>query len=624
VRGGITRTLSYDGLDHLVRWTSSVNSQEEWNLYDASGERVLRRTYDGTNTVITVFAFGDEEHGYSYSGSGGSDTNTSNTYYYTLGGQELGTWDGTSPGSPTTNFLLTDTLGSVVSSFNNLPNGAATVLGDQVYGPYGNRRVQQGTISTSKGFTGQFTDFVAGLDYYGARFYDPVVGVFVSADVKQGNMQGIDPYTYVGGNPETKTDPSGNYPIPSSGPEGGDYQGPVNTIADPPASGCGPCHTPAGYIPPPASGRGATVSQASGGTTQTSGWDNTSSSASHISPPKPKQNLFQQLLGTIGSWFSTPPQYLKEEQAGCFPVEAFSFAPQTKVATSKGPQAIVSLHPGENVWSYNPKTHKMELQPIEAVWINHDNDLVDLTMIFTTSAHAGKLAQKKSEVIHTNRKHPFLTVEKGFVPVASLHIGMHIVRAHGSAGVVSAWKAIPGTQAMYNLTVAQDHTFTVGSGQWIVHNDDCMNAILSGEYDPAGLQGASLQEIRARLPANAVGRSFYPSNNIDNGYKWEWTDASGTKWMVEAHAPDANPAAAGGNASQGWIARVSRTIGSSREYADAKGNWYRTSAFDPNSPDYTPGAINDTHIPIDGPGELGGNYPSDFTDPFDSGDMFIP
>ncbi|HEY5005244.1 MAG TPA: hypothetical protein VII61_18940, partial [Ktedonobacteraceae bacterium] len=58
VRGGITRTLSYDGLDHLVRWTSSVNSQEEWNLYDASGERVLRRTYDGTNTVLTVFAFG--------------------------------------------------------------------------------------------------------------------------------------------------------------------------------------------------------------------------------------------------------------------------------------------------------------------------------------------------------------------------------------------------------------------------------------------------------------------------------------------------------------------------------------------------------------------------------------
>ncbi len=83
------------------------------------------------------------------------------------------------------------------------------VLGDQVYGPYGNRRVQQGTISTSKGFTGQFTDFVAGLDYYGARYYDPVVGVFVSADVVQGNARGMNPYGYVGGNPETYTDPTG-------------------------------------------------------------------------------------------------------------------------------------------------------------------------------------------------------------------------------------------------------------------------------------------------------------------------------------------------------------------------------------------------------------------------------
>ncbi len=61
LRGGITRTLSYDGLDHLVRWSSSVNSQQEWNLYDASGERVLRRTYEGTNTVLTIFVFGVEE-----------------------------------------------------------------------------------------------------------------------------------------------------------------------------------------------------------------------------------------------------------------------------------------------------------------------------------------------------------------------------------------------------------------------------------------------------------------------------------------------------------------------------------------------------------------------------------
>jgi hypothetical protein len=29
---------------------------------------------------------------------------------------------------------------------------------------------------------------------------------------------------------------------------------------------------------------------------------------------------------------------------------------------------------------------------------------------------------------------------------------------------------VPGTQAMYHLDVAQDHTYTVGTGQWVVHN----------------------------------------------------------------------------------------------------------------------------------------------------------
>ncbi|MBA2682309.1 MAG: hypothetical protein H0U76_28440, partial [Ktedonobacteraceae bacterium] len=42
-----------------------------------------------------------------------------------------------------------------------------------------------------------------------ARYYDPVVGRFLSADTTQGNAQGMDPYSYVGNNPETKNDPTG-------------------------------------------------------------------------------------------------------------------------------------------------------------------------------------------------------------------------------------------------------------------------------------------------------------------------------------------------------------------------------------------------------------------------------
>src|SRR5579885_2372571 len=111
----------------------------------------------------------------------------------------------------------------------------------------------------------------------------------------------------------------------------------------------------------------------------------------------------------------------------------------------------------------------MELQPVQHIWINHDNDLVDLTLT-TTSFQQGKAVRVASEVIHTNKKHPFLTKEKGFLPVGQIKLGMHVLRADGQWGVVTGWKVVPGAMTMYNLEVAQDHTFTVGVGEWVVHN----------------------------------------------------------------------------------------------------------------------------------------------------------
>ncbi|MGH7240561.1 MAG: RHS repeat-associated core domain-containing protein, partial [Candidatus Saccharimonadales bacterium] len=58
-------------------------------------------------------------------------------------------------------------------------------------------------------------------DYYNARYYDPVTGQFLSADTVQGNAQGMGPYTYVGGNPETRIDPTGRRFSPPSVFEGG-------------------------------------------------------------------------------------------------------------------------------------------------------------------------------------------------------------------------------------------------------------------------------------------------------------------------------------------------------------------------------------------------------------------
>lgn len=141
---------------------------------------------------------------------------------------------------------------------------------------------------------------------------------------------------------------------------------------------------------------------------------------------------------------------------------ACSFVASTPVMTAHGKQPIGTLHAGEKVVAYNFKLHATELQPIIQVLIHPDDDLVNLTI--STSSQI-------SEVLHTNQKHPFLTVEKGFVPVSAIAPGMHVIGANGTTGLVTERKSISGTEMMYNLEIATDHTFTVGDGEWIVHND---------------------------------------------------------------------------------------------------------------------------------------------------------
>jgi RHS repeat-associated protein len=387
---------------------------------------------------------------------------------------------------------------------------------------------------TSKGFTGQYADAVTGLDYYVSRYYDPVSGLFLSADKSEGNAQGMNPYAYVGGNPETATDPTGQRVWCGEGCGNGGGGGNGNPTPPPPPS-------------PPPSGSGQRICQINGG-------------CMHPNGPPPRDVLVtlceenaacrawtfnQSLNGTVqffvgvavvviagvevievgGSIVAmyglthpeedeavlseidpTPAEadaeYAQQEAALINQLETdgvlnkdgqieqagfCSFTPQTKVETNHGEQAIGSEKIGEMVLAYNPKTKKMEYEPILHVWIHQDHDLVDLTLTAISHAPHSTVLTKVSETIHTNKKHPFFTEEDGFLAVASLKLGMHILQADGHFGTVTGWKIVPGSMLMYNLTVQQDHTYAVGTGQWVVHNDGCTwsrNITNTTELDP--------------------------------------------------------------------------------------------------------------------------------------------
>jgi len=113
----------------------------------------------------------------------------------------------------TLSYLGADALGSTTVALDT----AGTVTASVLDAPYGAKRYSAGTMPTDYGYTGQHEDAITGLDYFNARYYDPVAGQFTSPDTilpDDGyNILGLSRYAYVEGNPTTRNDPSGHCPM---------------------------------------------------------------------------------------------------------------------------------------------------------------------------------------------------------------------------------------------------------------------------------------------------------------------------------------------------------------------------------------------------------------------------
>jgi RHS repeat-associated protein len=103
--------------------------------------------------------------------------------------------------------LLTDGLGSVRAELVSDTVGVVTT-----YSPYGNLLAQSGTTGTEYGFTGERLNSTTNLLYLRARYFSPMLRVFMSVDPYAGatsQPQSQHPYSYVHNNPVNHTDPSG-------------------------------------------------------------------------------------------------------------------------------------------------------------------------------------------------------------------------------------------------------------------------------------------------------------------------------------------------------------------------------------------------------------------------------
>ncbi|WP_329456285.1 polymorphic toxin-type HINT domain-containing protein [Streptomyces sp. NBC_01497] len=143
-----------------------------------------------------------------------------------------------------------------------------------------------------------------------------------------------------------------------------------------------------------------------------------------------------------------------------------SFAPGTKVLMAKGKtKAIVKIKPGDKVQAADPKTVKHKgPRTVEARWVNHDHDLLDVTVKQPTGSPA---------ILHTTSNHPFWdTTTHAWTQAGDLKPGETLTTDKSARVTVVAVHVTPGAADRYNLTVNELHTYYVFAGTTpvLVHN----------------------------------------------------------------------------------------------------------------------------------------------------------
>ena len=204
---GTSSTIAFDALHQVTTVTTGGNVT--FNIYDAAGQRLLRKD---PGAVTTLYLEGQEIQATS-------GVATSASRYYAHGAMTVAMRRQTST-TNTLYWLAGDQQGSLQWSVNQTTGAVSR----QRYTPFGAPRGAANQLPGERGFLGQTEDDSTALVYLNARYYDPSIGRFISADpLVQSAPQACNPFSYSGNNPKTMSDPTGLAATPGDA-------GPIRTI----------------------------------------------------------------------------------------------------------------------------------------------------------------------------------------------------------------------------------------------------------------------------------------------------------------------------------------------------------------------------------------------------------
>ena len=131
----------------------------------------------------------------------------------------------------------------------------------------------------------------------------------------------------------------------------------------------------------------------------------------------------------------------------------------TLVTTKDGPKRIDEITEGEYVLSEDVKTGEITYKKVDYVYIKNTRKLVQLVV--------------NGEEIKTTSSHLFFTDSGWWKSAKNIKVGDRILTAEGELKEVTATGIVELEEAVriYNLNVADFHTYFVGTNGLLVHND---------------------------------------------------------------------------------------------------------------------------------------------------------
>ena len=194
---GKNKSMEYDAENRIIKVTQTGIGSTTF-VYDGDGGRVKQVTPSGSTTYI-----GSLFEKQAPNGAAG----TTVKYIY-AGANKVASVRSAGNSGTTVNYYHSDHLGSSSVVTDN--------KGGQVshyeYTPYGSIATSEGSDVTRYKFTGKELD-ATGMYFYGARYYDPEIGRFVTADtIVQApyDPQSFNRYSYCRNNPLNYVDPTGH------------------------------------------------------------------------------------------------------------------------------------------------------------------------------------------------------------------------------------------------------------------------------------------------------------------------------------------------------------------------------------------------------------------------------